>query len=240
MRIPRIVAVVISVLVAGAGTSTRVARAAQAPADSVAADSSATPVTASPAPDSLRAIVVHDSLGIPGTLKGEAVPDPAEVKAMLRRMGSSEVEGRTQWERKKNPRVAMLCSALLPGLGQTYNGRRLKVGVMVGFTSFYFGSAWNNYKRYEASIQRRDTFQPGTTPYVNENERAEFWKAEARTYVWWSGAVWIIGLLDSWIDAHLYDVREYTPPARAETSGLPTIGAPTSYVTIGFDLYFAK
>jgi hypothetical protein len=241
LRNPRIVAVVIAVLVAGAGPSTRVARAAQAPSDSVAADSAAAAVPVPAAPDSLRAIVVDDSLGIPGTLKGQTpAHDPAEVKAMLRRMGSSEVEGRTQWERKKNPKVAMLCSALLPGLGQTYNGRRLKVGLMVGFTSFYFGGAWNNYKRYEASIQRRDTLQPGTVAYANENARAEFWKEEARTYVWWSGAVWLIGILDSWIDAHLYDVREYTPPARPETSGLPSSGAPTSYVTIGFDLYFAK
>ena len=27
----------------------------------------------------------------------------------------------------------MLCHTLLPGLGQVYNGRRLKVGLMVGF-----------------------------------------------------------------------------------------------------------
>jgi len=158
------------------------------------------------------------------------------VKEMLRRMGSSEVAGRTEWERKKNPQVAMLCSALLPGLGQTYNGRRLKVGVMLGFTTFYVGSAWNNWKRYEASIARRDMLTPGSTAFVNENARADFWKEEARTYLWWSGAVWLIGILDSWIDAHLYDVREYTPPARPETSGLSSTGVPESYLTVGFTL----
>ncbi len=238
LRIPRIVALVTAALVAGAGASMSVAYADAATPRSVVADSTA---AGAAAPDSLRVIVVDDSLGVPGTLEGHAAPqDPAEVKAMLQRMGSSEVEGRTEWERKKNPKVAMLCSALLPGLGQTYNGRRLKVAVMVGFTSFYFGGAWNNYKRYEASIQRRDTFDPGTSAYANENERAEFWKEEARTYLWWSGAVWIIGLLDSWIDAHLYDVREYTPPAREETSSLPSSGMPTSYVTVGFDLRLVK
>jgi hypothetical protein len=231
LRIPWIVAVVISVLVAGLGDRVPVARAQAGSADSV--------VTAPP--DSLRPVVVQDSLGIPGTLKGETVPpqDPEEMKRVLERMGSSEVEGSTEWERKKNPRVAMLCSALLPGLGQTYNGRRLKVGLMVGFTTFYVGSTWINWKRYQASIARRDTLEPGTTAYVNENQRAEFWKEEARTYLWWSGACWLIGILDSWIDAHLYDVLEYTPPAR-QALGLPESGVPVSYVTLEFGLDFSK
>jgi hypothetical protein len=233
LHTPWIVAVVTSVLVAGLGAGVPAARAQTGSADSVATS----------APDTLRAIVVSDSLGIPGTLKGETVPppqDPVEMKEILGRMGSSEVEGGTQWERKKNPKVAMLCSALLPGLGQTYNGRRLKVGVMVGFTTFYFGGTWINWKRYEASIARRDTLEPGTTAFVNENERAEFWKEEARTYLWWSGACWLIGILDSWIDAHLYDVREYTPPARAEALGMPESGTPVSYLTFEFDVEFSK
>ncbi len=227
----------IAVLVAGAGASAPIVHAA--PADSVAADS--TLGAAPAAPDTMRAIVVQDSLGIPGTLKGQtAEQDPEQVKAMLQRMGSSEVEGGTQWERKKNPKVAMLCSALLPGLGQTYNGRRLKVGLMVGFTSYYFGNGWLEWKRHEASIAARDASPPGSSTFLRENDNAEIHKENARRFLWWAGAVWIIGILDSWIDAHLYDVREYTPPARPQTSGLPESGNPTNYVTIGFDLNFAK
>jgi hypothetical protein len=157
---------------------------------------------------------------------------------MLERMGSSEVEGRTQWERKKNPKVAMLCSALLPGLGQTYNGRRLKVGIMVGFMTYYTANSWLNWRRYEASIARRDTLDPGSPAFQYESQRADFWKEEARTYLWWSGATWVIGILDSWIDAHLYDVREYTPPARPETSALSPSGSPVSYVTLEFGIDF--
>ena len=114
-----------------------------ASADSVtiaAPDTSRTPPS-----DSLHTITVKDSLGIPGTLHGQTVePDPAAIKGTLQRMGSNEIEGRTQWERKKNPKVAMLCSTLLPGLGQTYNGRRLKVGLMVGFASYYYFNGWLN------------------------------------------------------------------------------------------------
>ncbi len=200
------------------------ARASQAPPDSAAADS-------------LRAVVVDDSLGIPGTLKGQTTKEsPEQMKETLRRMGSSEVEGSTEWERKKNPKVAMLCSALLPGLGQTYNGRRLKVGLMVGFSYYYFSRTWLNWKNYEASLVRRDAAAPGSITFLRENDNAEFYKEEARTFMWWSGAVWLIGILDSWIDAHIYDVREYTPPERPEVSGLTPTIAPARYVTIGFDL----
>ncbi len=220
------VAVAIAVLVAGTGAWWSVAIAAPADADTTSAQ-----------PDSLRAIVVDDSLGIPGTLKGQTdTQDPAQVKEMLQRMGSSEVAGRTEWERKKNPGVAMLCSALLPGLGQTYNGRRLKVGLMVGFSYYYFSRSWLNWRSYEASIMRRDTLPPGGSAYLQENQRADFYKEEARTFLWWSGAVWLLGIIDSWIDAHLYDVREYTPPARLETSGLQSTGVPASYLTVGFTL----
>ncbi len=237
LRIPTIVAVVTALVVLGTGGAMPVAHAANAPADTASSADS----VAVAGPDSLRAIVVDDSLGIPGALKGQTTrQDPDQVKEMLQRMGSNEVAGRTEWERKKNPKVAMLCSALLPGLGQTYNGRRIKVGLMVGFSYYYFSRTWLNWKNYEASLVRRDAAVPGSSEFNFENENAEFFKEEARTFLWWSGAVWLIGILDSWIDAHLYDVRAYTPPARQETSALPTIGAPTSYLTVGFDVYFSK
>jgi hypothetical protein len=191
------------------------------------------------APDSLRAVTIDDSLGVPGTLKGQT-EDPARVKATLARMGASEIEGRTPWERKKNPRVAMICSALLPGLGQTYNGRRLKVGVMVGFASYYMGNMWLNHKRYEATLVRRDAEVPGSGEFAYENRLADFYKEEARTYLWWSGAVWLLGLIDSWIDAHLYDVRSYTPPSPPESATPRAVNERTSYLTVGFDLEFTR
>jgi hypothetical protein len=207
-----------------------------APPDSVAVSR---PDSVVSVPDSLRAVTIEDSLGIPGTLQG-LTQDPAGVKATLSRMGSSEIEGRTEWERKKNPRVAMLCSALLPGLGQTYNGRRLKVGVMVGFASYYMGTMWLNYRKYEGALMRRDAAAPGSEEFAFENRLADFYKEEARTYLWWSGAVWLLGLIDSWIDAHLYDVRSYTPPSPPEGATPRAVNERTSYITVGFGLEFSQ
>lgn len=198
----------------------------------------AVPDTTAPSvvpPDSIRTIVITDSLGVPGTLKGQSDYDPVRMKEILQRMGASEVTGRTAWERRKNPRTAMLCSMLLPGLGQTYNGRRLKVGLMVGAASFYMGNSWLNWRRHEAASLRRESATPGSGEYRLQGQLSEFYKEEARTYLWWSGAAWLIGLVDSWIDAHLYDVREYTPP-RPPDESVPRIESETSYLTVGIGL----
>lgn len=203
---------------------------APAPADSARATATT---------DSLRTITVKDSLGVPGTLEGETV-DPAQTKKLLEQMGSNEVAGRTQWERQKNPQVAMLCHTLLPGLGQVYNGRRLKVGLMVGAASYYYGTAWLNYKKWKLHESKRDGFEQGTDEFVFENDLAGFYKEQARTYLWWSGAVWLIGLIDSWIDAHLYDVRSFTPPPPAESVTPHAVNERTNYLTLGFSLERSK
>lgn len=226
---------VIAALMAATGAAGPAPSRAQAAATDTTAVRADT--TAAAPVDSLRSITVTDSLGIPGTLKGKSDYDPVEMKEILGRMGSSEVEGRTTWERKKNPRTAMICSMLLPGLGQTYNGRRLKVGLMVGFTSFYAGRMILNWKNYEAYTVERDQYTPGSFNYRQADQLAAFYKEEARTYMWWTGAVWLIGILDSWIDAHLYDVREYTPPPPPD-AGVPHTGGEVSYLTLGFGLSF--
>jgi hypothetical protein len=226
---------VIATLIAATGGATG---PAMSRAQAVETDSTAAPadtLTTAPA-DSLRSITVTDSLGIPGTLKGQSDYDPLKMKQTLGRMGSSEVVGRTTWERKKNPRTAIICSMLLPGLGQTYNGRRLKVGLMVGFTSFYAGRMILNWHSYQAYALERDQYTPGSFKYRQADQYAGFYKEEARTYMWWTGAVWLIGLLDSWIDAHLYDVREYTPPP--PKTEVPRTEDSVSYLTVGFGLSF--
>lgn len=155
-------------------------------------------------------------------------------------MGSNQVEGRTQWEREKNARVAMLCHTLLPGLGQVYNGRRLKVALMTGFASYYYGNTWLNYKRWHKAEAARDLYEPGTRGFVHQNELASFYEEEARTYLWWSGAVWLLGLIDTWIDAHLYDVRSYTPPKPPDTEMPHAANDRINYLTIGFTLERSK
>ena len=232
----RIASIVAGCIIASMSGAPGPARAQSAAPDTTVAP--ADTVRIAP-PDTLRHVTVQDSLGVPGTLKGQTV-DPAKTKEILRQMGSSEVAGRTEWERKKNPQVAMLCHTLLPGLGQTYNGRRLKVGLMVGFASYYYGNTWLNYKRWKKYEAGRDLEDPGSPEFLRQDQLADFYKEEARTFLWWSGAVWLIGLVDSWIDAHLYDVRSYTPPKPPESVTPTSMNERTNYLTLGFTLERSK
>jgi hypothetical protein len=174
------------------------------------------------------------------TAIGEA--ERRQLKAELQQIGSREVAGLRQWQRRKNTKVAMLSSALLPGLGQLYNGRRIKVGLAAGFFWTYFAGAWLNWREAQALAAERDRLPENTPSFVvrNLNDLIEFYKESSRDFIWWTGAIWLIGILDAWIDAHLFDVRAYTPPTVGRTAGTPQLvpmpsDGSTSYLTFTFE-----
>jgi hypothetical protein len=153
--------------------------------------------------------------------------DRSVMKQNLRMISREEVPGKKQWERKKSARVAMFSSMLLPGLGQVYNGRRIKTLLMVGVSGFYMSKIWLEHKHAQRRKKLRDSYSVDTVEWRNENLWYDFHKEQTKDYAWWSGAVWIIGVLDAWIDAHLYDVRAYRPPREGNSGQI-------SYLTVIF------
>jgi hypothetical protein len=173
------------------------------------------------------------------TAAATPVDERAQLKETLQNMSRSEVDAATEWERRKVPRVAMLCSAVLPGLGQTYNGRRLKVGVMVGFASFYFGNVFLNWKWHERALATRDLLPEGSAQWNLQNQLAEYHEEVAKDYLWWSAAVWLIGILDAWADAHTYDVRAYEPRTPGGQDGTTVdVGTRAGGVFVGMSIGF--
>jgi len=185
--------------------------------------------------DSIRAEAPVDSVRVlrvaPPSGRAGRAADRYRVSRTLELMGSREVSGRTAWERRKNPKLAMLLSAVMPGMGQVYNGRRVKVAVAAGAFGFYASNTLLSKKRSDRFKAQRDKFDPASNQWNFYNGLQEFWKDDARTFLWWSGAAWLLILLDSWIDAHLYDIRAYTPPPVDESS----TGSTAGYVTLNFD-----
>jgi len=197
---------------------------------------------ACPAHRAFAVPAVADSTNSGGTGR-TSVEDQEEIKESLTHIGRSEVPGQREWERKKVPKLAMLSSALLPGLGQVYNGRRLKVGVLVGFMSFYTGNVIINWQKHKYHEAQRDLLPEGTSAWNQQDLLSSFHEERAIDFMWWAGATWLIGILDAWIDAHLYDVRAYTPestdtgePATGASVGLRTDGKGSRYLmlSIGF------
>ena len=84
-------------------------------------------------------------------------------------------------------------------------------------------------KQSQEHLMARDALPPSTVDWLNEDMLYEFHRENAVTYLWWSGAVWLITALDAFVDAHLYDVRAVTPTVTRGPGG-------TGYValSIGF------
>lgn len=210
--------------------------ASAAPAADTAADTLAVPVKR----DTVRVetgtitgdFALPDSTAAPGSISEQ---ERQALKGTMRQIGDPEVAGMRRWERKKVPRVALFSSTVMPGLGQLYVGRRIKVGLAAGFFTTYVGWAWIHWKDAQRWTAYRDKLPEDASEFV-ANQQIEFHKESARDFMWWAGAVWVINMLDAWIDAHLYDLRVYTPPvAPGEGAGTGTTESRKYFtLTVGF------
>ncbi len=142
-----------------------------------------------------------------------------ELKSILEReTGEPVIEG-TAWERKKNPKTAMLCALTIPGLGQIYNEKPLKAALAAGFEIFYLSRILHYYRLEKREEIVRDGFPrwittEGESPITYQNPRwtwHDLWVEEHKQdqidYIWWSAGCILVIVLDAYIDAHLHDMN---------------------------------
>jgi len=134
-----------------------------------------------------------------------------EVKERMTIIGATELPGDHAWERKKSPRVAMFSSMALPGLGQMYNGRKWKSAIFFGGFGSFVAIAWVERKSAQSYLAQRDAEDPGSLAWKEANLLYQFHRENALDFVWWAGAIWLVNVLDAFVDAHLYDVRGVDP-----------------------------
>lgn len=120
-------------------------------------------------------------------------------------------------EMKFNPTKAGLYSAILPGLGQYYNKKYWKIPIVWGGIGTGVGvTLWNQkqYNRYrEAFIAELNGQQhefsaiPGVTKEVlgRTQDRA---KRQRDYAIAITGVVYVLGIIDAVVDAHLYEGRK--------------------------------
>lgn len=128
--------------------------------------------------------------------------NPADTTATLK---SSKTDKR--FRMKKSPTVAVLLSAVLPGAGQFYNRSYWKIPIIAGFVG-YFGYEFfrenNLYRDY------RDSYINSQTEVNPEGDLSlkslrEFYRNQRDDFVWYFMVVYIINLVDAYVDAHLFD-----------------------------------
>jgi hypothetical protein len=139
------------------------------------------------------------------------VGDKVKIKAGMASFGEVEVPGEKRWQRRKSAKVAVFSNMALPGLGQVYNGRRLKAVAMIGLMTYYTGRAWIEYKNEVRATIERDNYPPGSIEYKYQELLIDFHRENKKDHIWWAGATYLIGMLDAFVDAHLYDVRSLEP-----------------------------
>ena len=92
---------------------------------------------------------------------------------------------------QKSPSKAVRAALLLPGGGQFYNGQKLKGGLLIS-GALVFGFLYADHAKKYSDYSGGDT-----------DEKARYLKLRNK-YGWWVGFVYIYGLLDAIVEAHLH------------------------------------
>ncbi len=130
-----------------------------------------------------------------------------ELKGVLGREAATELHESRTWRSYKNPRIAMLCSLLIPGLGQLYNERPFKAALAMGVETFYLSMIIQNYRNAKREEVQRDTFEYGSNNWYKHDWWTQEYKERSIDWAWWSAAVVVVVVLDAYIDAHLNDMN---------------------------------
>ena len=86
--------------------------------------------------------------------------------------------------------------SLIPGFGQAYNEKWLKSLIIVGLEIVSYKSWRNNIYIYD-NYDNKD--------YPLKKHR---YLEKRNKYAWWIGIIYIYGMIDSIVDAHLYEFNQ--------------------------------
>jgi hypothetical protein len=157
--------------------------------------------------------------GVDETADSIEVHTDEELKKALATVGMANVAAEKDWERRKSAKVAVFSSMVLPGLGQAYNGRKIKAGVFMGLFTYFASLAYVERQIALDYLDARDGAPTGSSEWANNDALYQSHRDFALDNAWWAGGVWFIGMLDAFVDAHLYDVRAVDPDVFKGSSG---------------------
>lgn len=146
-----------------------------------------------------------------GAARSQASGDPSSRVAGASRADTLLVEADTVSEADpglKSTSTALILSAVLPGAGQFYNESYWKVPVFLGlggyfaYEFFYALNKYNEYSNlYDLSAQ--------TPSGGNERLRSlrDFYRQERDRFGWYFVILYIVNLVDAYVDATLSDFK---------------------------------
>lgn len=112
-----------------------------------------------------------------------------------------------QFRMKKSPTVAVLLSAALPGAGQFYNESYWKIPIIGGLVGYFGYEYFRNNNLYKDYRDRYVESQTGVNPAGDQNLKIlrEFYRDQRDDFVWYFLIVYVVNMVDAYVDAHLFD-----------------------------------
>jgi hypothetical protein len=120
---------------------------------------------------------------------------------------SGSAVGNAPYTPSKNPDLALLFSAVVPGAGQVYNGHYWKVPVIWGFEGYWLSQALQNnklYKQYRSAFAETVYQVPPLGDPTLEGLR-NYYRDQRDNFYWYMSALYLANLVDAYVSAHLYD-----------------------------------
>lgn len=121
---------------------------------------------------------------------GQLRPMPTVSLVLL--LSISVVWGQTDSSKVKNPRMAGYMGLAFPGGGQIYNERYFKAGAIITLEVMSYLAFQQNRKNYNHYDERN--LPLSRHRYLEKRNK----------YAWWMGLLYIYGILDAIVDAHLH------------------------------------
>ena len=116
---------------------------------------------------------------------------PCILVVPLLGMGADSVQA-------KDPRIATY-AALIPGGGKVYNGRLIKALAVVTLEGLALGAWLEHSELYDSYDPDDDTmFHLRKHRYLEKRNK----------YAWWVGFIYVYGMIDALVDAHLSPFTE--------------------------------
>jgi len=107
----------------------------------------------------------------------------------------------------RSPTKALLYSAILPGLGQFYNKSYWKIpiiGLVGGYFAYEIIKNNNSYLDYKvAYANSQTTVSPGGDQRMKILR--DFYRDQRDQFYLYAGLVYLINIVDAYVDAHLFD-----------------------------------
>ena len=113
---------------------------------------------------------------------------------------SPQERSSNEFHSTKSPLLAMGLSALLPGVGQIYDGSYWKAPVIWGIGGYWL-YVWIDLNNQYKDFQRLYNLT-GNSQYMSLRN---FYRDERDKYAWFMGALYLLNIVDAYAGAHLYD-----------------------------------